>query len=121
MNDTKSRSNLLVSADGAGLVSRAGTVTLTELADRLGVTTALRAPLAHLRQRRSKHHPADVIRDLTVSIADGGECLSDLAALRDSRSCSGRWPPIRPPSGSSTGWGWQSWKSSVRPAQSAEP
>jgi Transposase DDE domain group 1 len=83
VNDTKSRSNLLVSADGAGIVSRAGTAALTELADRLGVTTTLRVPLAHLRQRRSKHHPAEVLRDLTVSIADGGECLSDLAALRD--------------------------------------
>jgi hypothetical protein len=83
VNDTKSRSNLLVAADGAGIVSRSGTAALSELAERLGVTTALRAPLAHLRERRSKHRPEEVVRDLAVSIADGGECLSDLGALRD--------------------------------------
>jgi hypothetical protein len=83
VNHTKSGSSLIVSTDGAGIVSRAGTAAVAELAHRLGVTAALSGPLAGLRQRRGRHRPEDVIRDLAVSLADGGKCLSDLAGLRE--------------------------------------
>jgi hypothetical protein len=72
-----------VTADGAGLVSHAGTALLGQVADRLGLTGALSMRLAALKQRRRGHDPGRVLRDLAVMLADGGECVSDLGAVRD--------------------------------------
>jgi hypothetical protein len=72
-----------VTADGAGLVSHAGAALLAETADRVGLTRELSRVLAGLRERRGKHDPGRVIRDLAVMLADGGDCLSDLRAVRD--------------------------------------
>jgi hypothetical protein len=72
-----------VAADGAGLVSHAGAVLLAETADQVGLTGELSRALAGLRERRGKHDPGRVIRDLAVMLADGGDCLSDLRAVRD--------------------------------------
>ena len=72
-----------VSADGAGLVSHAGTALLGQVADKLGLTNALSLRLAAIKQRRRGHDPGRVIRDLAVMLADGGECVADLAAQRD--------------------------------------
>jgi len=73
-------SSFEVTTDGVGVVGHAGAVLLGELADRLGLTSALgwRGP-----QGRRRHPDAAVLRDLAVMLADGGDCLSDLAALRD--------------------------------------
>jgi len=70
-----------VRADGEGLVSHAGTYLLIELADRIGLTAALSVAMAPTRERRSAHDPGVVLRDLAVSIADGGDCVSDLGVL----------------------------------------
>ena len=72
-----------VMSDGAGLVSHAGTALLAQVADKLGLTRALSLRLAGLKQRRRGHDPGRVIRDLAVMLADGGECVSDLGAVRD--------------------------------------
>jgi hypothetical protein len=72
-----------VTADGAGLVSHAGTALLGQVADRLGLTSALSARLAGIKQRRRGHDPGRVIRDLAVMLADGGECVSDLGTVRE--------------------------------------
>jgi hypothetical protein len=72
-----------VRADGEGLVSHAGAALLAETADRIGLTSALSRALAGIRRRRGKHDPGRVVRDLAVMIADGGDCLSDLRAVRD--------------------------------------
>jgi hypothetical protein len=72
-----------VAPDGAGLVSHAGAALLAETADRVGLTRELSRVLAGLRERRGKHDPGRVIRDLAVMLADGGDCLSDLRAVRD--------------------------------------
>jgi len=74
---------LQVRADDPAMASRAGSVLLVELADRLGLTDGLGAAMAPTRQRRSAHDPGRVLRDLAVMLADGGDCLSDLGALRD--------------------------------------
>jgi Transposase DDE domain group 1 len=78
-----------VTADGAGLVSRAGSALLAQVADKLGLTRALSARLAVLKQRRRGHDPGRVIRDLAVMLADGGECVSDLGAVRDQEALFG--------------------------------
>ena len=77
---TNSSSGVEVTTDGTGVVGHAGAALLGELADRLGLTSALgwRAPGG-----RRRHPDAVVLRDLAVMLADGGDCLSDLAVLRD--------------------------------------
>ena len=72
-----------VTADGAGLVSHAGSALLAQVANRTGLTAALSLRLASMKERRSGHDPGRVVRDLAVMLADGGECLSDLGGLRD--------------------------------------
>jgi hypothetical protein len=78
-----------VTADGSGLVSRAGTALLAQVADKLGLTSGLSRRLAGLKQRRRGHDPGRVIRDLAVMLADGGECVSDLGAVRDQEALFG--------------------------------
>jgi hypothetical protein len=72
-----------VAADGEGLVSHAGAALLSEVADRVGLTREFSSALAGVRERRGRHDPGRVIRDLAVMLADGGDCLSDLRAVRD--------------------------------------
>jgi Transposase DDE domain group 1 len=76
-----------VTTDGTGVVGHAGAALLGELADRLGLTGALGWRQASGRRR---HPDAVVLRDLVVMLADGGDCLSDLAALRDQPELFGR-------------------------------
>jgi hypothetical protein len=77
---TNSPASFEVTTDGTGVVGHAGAALLRELADRVGLTGALgwRSP-----QGRRRHPDAAVLRDLAVMLADGGDCLSDLAVLRD--------------------------------------
>jgi hypothetical protein len=72
-----------VTADGEGLVSHAGSALLAGMADKTGLSAALSAGLAGTRQRGGGHDPGRVIRDLAVMLADGGEALCDLRAVRD--------------------------------------
>src|SRR6266511_3222080 len=79
-----------VTPDGEGLISHAGAALLGEAADRLGLTRALSWGLAAMRERRGGHDPGRVIRDLAVMLAGGGDCLSDLRAVRDQEPLFGR-------------------------------
>jgi hypothetical protein len=72
-----------VRADGEGLVSHAGSALIAETADCVGLTSALERALEELFERTPKHAPGRVVRDLAVMLADGGEALCDLAAVRD--------------------------------------
>src|SRR5512147_1372998 len=77
------RPALVVSADGRGVVSRAGSRLLADLAERTTLTGQLSAVLAGLFRRRAKHDPGRVLVDLAVAVADGAECISDIAVLVD--------------------------------------
>src|ERR1019366_303072 len=79
-----------VTADGAGLVSHVGSALIAQVADRVGLTRSLSLRLAGLKQRRRGHDPGRVIRDLAVMLADGGECVSDLGAVREQEALFGR-------------------------------
>src|SRR5829696_4438671 len=72
---TKSASSVEVTTDGTGVVGHAGAALL-----RVELTRAFgwREP-----GERRRHPDAAVLRDLAVMLADGGDCLSDLAVLRD--------------------------------------
>ncbi len=72
-----------VTSDGEGLVSHAGSALLAGIADKTGLTRAFSRELGGLRQRRGRHDPGRVIADLAVMLADGGDCLADLQAMRD--------------------------------------
>lgn len=71
-------------------MSHAGAALLAEAADRLGLTRALSRALGGVRQRRGRHDPGRVLRDLAVMVADGGDCLSDLRAVRDQEPLFGK-------------------------------
>ena len=79
-----------VTADGPGLVSHAGTALVGQVADKLGLTSALSVRLAAIKQRRRGYDPGRVVRDLAVMLADGGECVSDLGATRDQDALFGK-------------------------------
>lgn len=100
-----------IAADGDGLVSRAGTALLAALSDRLGLTRALSQALADTRERRGGHDPGHVLSDIVLTLCDGGDCVSDLGALRDQPDLVGRvassataWRAIERARGASTTW-----------------
>ncbi len=72
-----------VTADGEGLVSHAGSALLAQMADKTGLTRALSRGLEGMRERRGGHDAGQVVRDLAVMLADGGDALCDLRAVRD--------------------------------------
>jgi hypothetical protein len=73
-----------VSADGAGLVSRAGTLLLRELTDDTGLAAGWTEVLLDTYKAfPAVHAPGRVLADLAVMIADGGDALTHLASLRD--------------------------------------
>ena len=78
-----------IMADADRLTSRAGTALLVGLADRVGLSGALAQAMGGVRKRCSRHDPGRTLRDLAVMVADGGDCLADLSALRDQPSLFG--------------------------------
>ena len=73
----------LVTVDGENLVSHAGTGLLAEMADRSGLTHALSVAMGECGISWHTHDPGVVLAHLAVAIADGADCLSDLAVLRE--------------------------------------
>ncbi|WP_414942910.1 IS1380 family transposase [Amycolatopsis sp. cmx-11-51] len=72
-----------VTADGTGLVSRAGVALLRELTVSTGLGTGWSEALLDTYDGIPIHLPGRVLADLAVMIADGGDALAHLAALRD--------------------------------------
>jgi len=56
---------------------------LAEMADRSGLTAGLSAAMVHTRSLASRHDPGTTLAHLAVMLADGGDCMSDLAVLRN--------------------------------------
>ena len=83
MQHRRARARLVVTADGSGVVSHAGARLLSDLADQTTLTTRLSSGLCGLARRRTRHDPGRVLTDLAVAIADGAECISDVATLAD--------------------------------------
>jgi DDE family transposase len=79
----KRSARLEVTADGDGVVGHAGVVLLAELADRLGLPGELDRWAGRGQTSRHRHRMGQVLTDVAVMLADGGDCLSDLAVLRD--------------------------------------
>ncbi|MEV8099831.1 IS1380 family transposase [Kitasatospora sp. NPDC085879] len=83
MHPIRSRPKLVVTADGHGVVSHAGSRLLADLADATSLTSVFTEALRRLRPRGTGHDPGRVAVDLAVMLADGGEAIRDLAVLRD--------------------------------------
>jgi Transposase DDE domain group 1 len=69
-----------VTCDGRGMTGRAGTALLAEAADAVGLTAGLMRAVGGCR-RWAVHDPGKVVRDLVVTLADGGDALRHLAVL----------------------------------------
>lgn len=84
MKSNRRARRVKVSADGAGLVSRAGTLLLRELCVDTGLVQGWTEELLDTYKRApTVHAPGQVLADLAVMIADGGDALSHLGVLRD--------------------------------------
>ena len=79
----RTRPRLKVSADGENVVNHAGARLLSDLADETGLRGGLSRVMAATKQRRRGHDRGQVLVDLAVMIADGGDAISDLAVLRN--------------------------------------
>ena len=56
---------------------------MSELADRSGLTLGLSHAMAGCGIRWHTHDPGVVLSHLAVDVADGADCLSDMAVLRE--------------------------------------
>jgi hypothetical protein len=79
-----------VTSDGQGLVSHAGSALLAQVADKSGLTRALSRELGALQLRLGSHDRGRVVWDLAVMLADGGDCVADMAVVRDQAALFGR-------------------------------
>lgn len=73
---------LAVDRDGSGVVSQAGAALLLRTAEAVGLIGDLSAALAPWRKPLATHDPGKIVCDMAVSLAIGGDCVSDLAQLR---------------------------------------
>jgi hypothetical protein len=89
MKRSKRLPALKVTPDGKGVAAHAGSRLLAEMAEATGLVEAMSEAMAPTVLRRRHHDPGQVLVDLAVTIADGGDCLSDLAVLRNQPSLFG--------------------------------
>ena len=82
MQLTARRPKIMVSADGAGIVSRAGALLLNQTLHAVGLDRCPAAALDRWQAPRAVHVPGKIITDLAVALALGGDCLADIAMLR---------------------------------------
>lgn len=83
----------VISADGERIVNHTGALLLKEMSDRMGLTDELGHALSEVRVRRSAHDPGAILRDIAVTLANGGDCIADLAALRGQETLFGEVVP----------------------------
>jgi hypothetical protein len=83
VHDSRATRTMMVTVDGKNLVSHAGTALLSELADRSGLTNAMSEAMSECGINWHTHDPGVVLTHLAVAIADGADCLADMASLRE--------------------------------------
>jgi hypothetical protein len=83
MNNSARAARVSVSADGRGLVSQAGAVLLWETMRVTGLARGLSDGLARWQAPRAVHDPGKIVADLAAAVALGGDCLADIAVLRE--------------------------------------
>lgn len=83
VNRSRSVRRAKVMADGQNLISHAGDALLCEMADRSGLTLAMSKAMDECGISWHTHDPGVVLTHLAIAIADGADCLADIAALRE--------------------------------------
>ncbi|PCC30219.1 IS1380 family transposase [Glutamicibacter sp. BW80] len=71
-----------VDAHGHGIASQAGGMLLTQTAIASGLMAGLSEAMVPWRKPLSRHDPGKVLVDLALSLAMGGDCISDVNRLR---------------------------------------
>ena len=89
MKSSARYTRVTVSADGQGLVSQAGAVLLWETLRVTGLGRGLSAALQPWRGPRAVHDPGKIVADLAAALALGGDCLADIAVLREQLELAG--------------------------------
>jgi hypothetical protein len=74
--------SLTLDTTGTQIVSQAGATLLTTAVTTTGLDQALSTALARWRHPGAIHDPGKVLCDLAITLALGGDCLADIAALR---------------------------------------
>ena len=83
MHRSRSVRRAKVIPDAKNLVSHAGAALLAELADRSGLTEAMSVAMSECGINWHTHDPGVVLTHLAVAIADGADCLAEIAALKE--------------------------------------
>ena len=82
VHPTTTRPKMMVTVDGAGVVSRAGRGS-ADLVDAHNVDRRGEPGAGRGARRTPGHDPGRVLVDLAIAIADGAETISDIAVLAD--------------------------------------
>lgn len=82
-NSTVFYPHIHATGDGENLVSHAGTILLTRTVEVSGLATELARALAPWRKPFATHDPGKIIADLAVALVAGGDCLADIATIRE--------------------------------------
>ena len=83
MKGSKRARRVVVSADGAGVVSHAGVGLLREMAEYTGLVDGVTGALIDTYKGVPVHAPGRVFTDLAVAVADGADAISGIAVLTD--------------------------------------
>lgn len=82
-NSTVFYPHIRATGDGENLVSHAGTILLTRTVEVSGLAAELSTALAPWRTPSAVHDPGKIIADLAVALVAGGDCLADIATIRE--------------------------------------
>lgn len=83
MNATKAVERVVVMGDDRQAVSHVGMHLLGDLVDRVGLSSAYSAAVPWAGERGPVHDRGRLLTQVAVMLAGGGECVADMAALRD--------------------------------------
>ena len=89
MKNSARAARVTVSSDGRGLISQAGAVLLWETLRATGLGRGLSQGLSRWRAPRAVHDPGKIVADLAAAVALGGDCLADIAVLREQPELAG--------------------------------
>ncbi len=103
MNRTPRRPRVHVTADDPSLTPFAGLLHVGELVSRIGLVEGIDRRLAHLKRRRRGLSPGEFLVSVAESLLCGGDCLSDLDALRCDEAGSARRAVAEPPAPTTAG------------------
>lgn len=90
MKNTGSYPRVHIDRASVPAVGQAGGLLLVETIRATGLDRALSAQLAGWRKPFAVHDPGKILCDLALTLALGGDCLADLAQLRDEPGLYGR-------------------------------